>query len=81
VCSCMRSSAASALALIVVAVCISLLFLFGFTHTAATAVAGPWLGAWVVAAAAVSNVGLFEAEMRSVSFEKPLLSVIHLTLL
>jgi hypothetical protein len=45
----------------------------GYFEQAATAVAGPWLGAWVVAAAAVSNVGLFEAEMRSVA--KPLLSV------
>jgi amino acid transporter len=36
----------------------------GYFAVAAQKIAGPWLGVWVVAAAAVSNVGLFEAEMR-----------------
>ncbi|KAG5178672.1 amino acid permease-domain-containing protein [Tribonema minus] len=41
----------------------------GYFEAAATAVGGPWLGLWVVIAAAVSNVGLFEAEMSSDSMQ------------
>lgn len=37
----------------------------GYFATVAEAVAGRWLGVWVVLAAAVANVGLFEAEMSS----------------
>lgn len=37
----------------------------GYFEEAATLIGGPWLGAWVLVAAAVSNIGLFEAEMSS----------------
>lgn len=37
----------------------------GYFADVATAIAGRWLGVWVVLSAAAANVGLFEAEMSS----------------
>lgn len=41
----------------------------GFFAEVGTRIGGVWLGWWIRAAAAVSNVGLFEAEMSSDSFQ------------
>jgi amino acid transporter len=40
----------------------------GYLATAASNVIGPWLGAWTVFAAGISNIGLFQAEMSSDAF-------------
>jgi amino acid transporter len=41
----------------------------GYLATVATNVAGPFLGAWTVFAAGISNVALFQAEMSSDAFQ------------
>lgn len=41
----------------------------GHLASAANEIAGPWLRWWVVAAAGVSNIGMFEAEMSSDSYQ------------
>eukprot|EP00903_Cladosiphon_okamuranus_P008709 g8343.t1 len=41
------------------------LWVDGYFAEVAEAIAGRWLGAWVVLAAAAANIGLFEAEMTS----------------
>eukprot|EP00854_Cymbomonas_tetramitiformis_P002478 gene2478-3218_t len=41
----------------------------GYLQTLARRVGGEWLGYWVLVSAAMSNVGLFEAEMSSDSFQ------------
>lgn len=41
----------------------------GYFAQVGTSIGGRWLGWWITAAAAVSNVGLFEAEMSSDSFQ------------
>lgn len=41
------------------------LWVDGYFAEVAEAIAGRWLGVWVVLAAAVANIGLFEAEMTS----------------
>ena len=41
----------------------------GYFADVATAIAGRWLGVWIVLAAAVANIGLFEAEMTSDAFQ------------
>lgn len=41
------------------------LWVDGYFAQVAEAVAGRWLGVWVVLAAAAANIGLFEAEMTS----------------
>lgn len=45
------------------------LWVDGYFAEVAEAVAGRWLGVWVVLAAAAANVGLFEAEMSSDAFQ------------
>lgn len=45
------------------------LWVDGYFADVATAIAGSWLGVWVVLAAAVANIGLFEAEMTSDAFQ------------
>jgi amino acid transporter len=40
----------------------------GYFTTVSTAIAGPWLGMWLVFAAAVSNIALFEAELSGDSY-------------
>lgn len=41
------------------------LWVDGYFAEVAQAIAGRWLGVWVVLAAAAANIGLFEAEMTS----------------
>ncbi len=41
----------------------------GYLATAATHIAGRWFGIWVAAGAAVSNIGMFEAELSSDSLQ------------
>lgn len=41
------------------------LWVDGYFAEVAEAIAGRWLGVWVVLAAAAANIGLFEAEMTS----------------
>ena len=41
----------------------------GYLSHLAERVGGAWLRGWVVVAAALSNIGLFEAEMSSDSFQ------------
>jgi amino acid transporter len=41
----------------------------GFFTKVAGEIAGPWLAAWMVLAAAVSNIGLFEAEMSGDAYQ------------
>ena len=41
----------------------------GYFTTAATDIAGPWLGAWLIFAAAVSNIALFEAELSGDAYQ------------
>ena len=41
----------------------------GYFTTAATNIAGPWLGAWLIFAAAVSNIALFEAELSGDAYQ------------
>ena len=41
----------------------------GYLTTVVSDVVGPWLGLWVVFAAGVSNLGLFQAEMSSDAFQ------------
>jgi amino acid transporter len=41
----------------------------GYFTTAATKIAGPWLGAWLIFAAAVSNIALFEAELSGDAYQ------------
>ncbi|CAM9624730.1 unnamed protein product [Laminaria digitata] len=45
------------------------LWVDGYFADVATAIAGRWLGVWIVLAAAVANIGLFEAEMTSDAFQ------------
>lgn len=45
------------------------LWVDGYFADVATAIAGRWLGVWVVLAAAAANIGLFEAEMSSDAFQ------------
>lgn len=45
------------------------LWVDGYFADVATAIAGRWLGVWVVMAAAAANIGLFEAEMSSDAFQ------------
>lgn len=45
------------------------LWVDGYFADVATAIAGRWLGIWVVLAAAAANIGLFEAEMSSDAFQ------------
>ena len=45
------------------------LWVDGYFADVASAVAGRWLGVWVVMAAAAANIGLFEAEMSSDAFQ------------
>ncbi|CAN0458135.1 unnamed protein product, partial [Discosporangium mesarthrocarpum] len=54
---------------VLVGTCNTSLWEDGYFEEVAAAIAGRWLGVWVVAAAAVSNIGLFEAEMSSDSFQ------------
>jgi amino acid transporter len=41
----------------------------GFFTYIADEIAGPWLGAWMLLAAAVSNIGLYEAEMSGDAYQ------------
>jgi hypothetical protein len=41
----------------------------GYLATVAFDVIGPWLGAWTVFAAGISNIALFQAEMSSDAFQ------------
>ena len=41
----------------------------GYLANIATQIGGPWLGAWTVFAAGISNLALFEAEMSSDAFQ------------
>ena len=41
----------------------------GYLATINTEVVGPWLGAWTVFAAGISNIGLFQAELSSDAFQ------------
>jgi amino acid transporter len=41
----------------------------GYIATAMTEIVGPWLGAWTVLAAGVTNIALFQAEMATDSFQ------------
>jgi len=41
----------------------------GFFSEVGQRIGGPWLRVWIQAAAAMSNMGLFEAEMSSDSFQ------------
>lgn len=41
----------------------------GYLATAATSIVGPWLGAWTVFAAGVSNVALFQAELSADAYQ------------
>jgi amino acid transporter len=41
----------------------------GFFTTVSNEIAGPWLAGWTVLAAAVSNIGLFEAEMSGDAYQ------------
>ncbi len=41
----------------------------GYFATAASHIAGRWLGIWVTAGAAISNIGMFEAELSSDSLQ------------
>jgi amino acid transporter len=41
----------------------------GYFTNVSTKVAGPWLGAWTVFAAAISNIALFEAEMSGDAYQ------------
>jgi amino acid transporter len=41
----------------------------GYFTILANEIGGPWLGVWLVFAAAISNVGLFEAEMSSDAYQ------------
>ena len=41
----------------------------GYLSAVATDMAGPWLGAWTVFAAAISNIALFEAEMSGDAYQ------------
>jgi L-asparagine transporter-like permease len=41
----------------------------GYLATAATEIGGEWLGAWVVFAAGVSNIALFQAELSADAFQ------------
>ena len=41
----------------------------GFFSEVRQRIGGPWLRVWIQAAAAMSNMGLFEAEMSSDSFQ------------
>ena len=41
----------------------------GYFTTAAIDIAGPWLGAWLIFAAAVSNIALFEAELSGDAYQ------------
>lgn len=45
------------------------LWVDGYFADVAQAIAGRWLGVWVVLAAAAANIGLFEAEMTSDAFQ------------
>lgn len=45
------------------------LWVDGYFAEVAEAIAGRWLGVWVVLAAAAANIGLFEAEMSSDAFQ------------
>lgn len=49
----------------------------GYFADVATAIAGRWLGVWVVLAAAAANIGLFEAEMSSDALQ--LMGMVRLT--
>ena len=41
----------------------------GFLATVSTDIGGPWLGAWTVFAAAISNIALFQAELSADAFQ------------
>ena len=41
----------------------------GYLSVIATDIAGPWLGAWLVFAAGISNIGMFQAELSSDAFQ------------
>ena len=41
----------------------------GYLSTVAIEIVGPWLGAWTVFAAGISNIGLFQAELSADSFQ------------
>ena len=41
----------------------------GFLVQVATSIGGPWLGAWTVFAAAISNIALFQAELSADAFQ------------
>jgi amino acid transporter len=41
----------------------------GYFTDLSTAIGGPWLGIWMVVAAAISNIALFEAELSGDSFQ------------
>ena len=41
----------------------------GFLATVASDIVGPWLGTWTVMAAAVSNIGLYQAELSADSLQ------------
>ncbi len=41
------------------------MYVSGYFVHLATVIVGPWLGYWMLAAAAVTNIGQFEAEMSS----------------
>lgn len=41
----------------------------GYFTNVSTKIAGPWLGAWTVFAAAISNIALFEAEMSGDAYQ------------
>eukprot|EP00755_Sulcionema_specki_P028148 Sspe_Gene.89280::Locus_61074_Transcript_1_1_Confidence_1.000_Length_1660::g.89280::m.89280 len=41
----------------------------GYFAKVGSSIAGPWLGVWIVAAAGISNVGMFIAELSSDSFQ------------
>ena len=41
----------------------------GYFTTAVTTIAGPWLGAWMVFAAAISNIALYQAEMSGDAYQ------------
>lgn len=41
----------------------------GYFTTLSTKIGGPWLGAWTVFAAAISNIALFEAEMSGDAYQ------------
>jgi amino acid transporter len=41
----------------------------GYLATAASQIVGPWLGAWTVFAAGISNIALYQAELSTESFQ------------